>query len=472
MKKHFLILFTLSWFSFLHSQDFQLIDTWKKNESAIECITLTPDGEKILVGHHDGSLAMWDINKKMMVAEYHSHIRQLNTIIFNQSNTRFVTAGIDSRVVLWEYPSMKVVRIFKTTQDVNNFAVLTPDENWIYFGGSNSSSDYRSEAPYAALYRLNVKTGAEEVAFNPQKLSKEITNLTDGDLDVSGKYIVVTKERKLIFYDVLAKKYSKYVQYDYNLNNLTFYKNLLYLWGDKMLMKLEDHDGKYEVTHTVLAGTHDSYGGYSEMEVSANGKFLVTGDDDNNVNIWDTESMIKKQILFGHTDVVRAFVFCKNDTVLITGGYDGQLLVWSYRKKKEEDVKEDDKPEDVVFAENNIPLTILDRGVDLQTNLLVKESEFDIQIWDKAVEDGDSISLNLNGEWILRDHLVTRAKMKVHVKLNTLFTNNYLILYAHNLGSIPPNTAAVAVLIGGKEVVLSITSDMKKSGALNFEYKP
>jgi hypothetical protein len=58
------------------------------------------------------------------------------------------------------------------------------------------------------------------------------------------------------------------------------------------------------------------------------------------------------------------------------------------------------------------------------------------------------------------------------VSINPQSPNNYLILYAHNLGEISPNTAAVAVLIGGQEYKLTLTSDLKTSGALNFVYEP
>jgi WD40 repeat protein len=470
MKKILLICLTLLLAGSLFSQEFRLIDTWRKNQSAIECITLSPEGDKILVGHHDGSLALWDLNKKMMVAEYHAHRGLIQTIIFNNEKTRFVTAGHDSKVVVWEYPSMKIVKTFKTSEDINNFAVLTSDGNSIYFGGYYSKYGYGDE-PYTAIYKIDINTGAENIVFAPkQATTLNYTGLTDGDLDPTGQYVVITKDEKVIFYNWKTRKVEKTFAGDYELNNIIFYKDLAFLWGDKMLMRLEQVNGKYEVTHTVLAGTHDAYNGYSDMIISADEKLLVTGDDDHNVNIWDAESMIKKQILFGHTDVVRAFVFCQADTVLITGGYDGQLLVWSF---KHEIVKnEEKKPEEVVFAENNIPLKIKDRGVDLQSNLIVHESEFDIQIYDNRVEDGDSISLNLNGEWILKDHRVTKSKYTMHVKINEAFTNNYLILYAHNLGEISPNTAAVTVLIGGQEFKLSLSSDLKKSGALNFEYKP
>lgn len=128
--------------------------------------------------------------------------------------------------------------------------------------------------------------------------------------------------------------------------------------------------------------------------------------------------------------------------------------------------------EDVVYTDGNVPLTIKDREVKLQNTITVSSTEFDIEIWDKSVVDGDSISLNLNGKWILENYGVVKTKHKVRVKINPRSPNNYLILYALNLGEISPNTAAVAVLVDGEEYKLTLTSDLKSSGALNFTYKP
>jgi hypothetical protein len=127
---------------------------------------------------------------------------------------------------------------------------------------------------------------------------------------------------------------------------------------------------------------------------------------------------------------------------------------------------------DVIFTDGNIPVKIKERDVVLQNQLVVNATEFEIEIWDQSVPDGDSISLNLNGKWILENYEVVKNKLKLKVKISPKNPNNYLILYALNLGEISPNTAAVAVIINGQEHRLTLKSDMKSSGALNFTYKP
>ena len=90
----------------------------------------------------------------------------------------------------------------------------------------------------------------------------------------------------------------------------------------------------------------------------------------------------------------------------------------------------------------------------------IKNSKVIIKIWDNDKVDGDIISLNFNGHWILQNYRVTK-----HVKV-LMFdlpeASNELILYAENLGTMPPNTAAISIW-NGKEEIRSLTLNSDES---------
>ncbi len=453
--------------------NYQLLETTSEHNSPIESLTMAPDGTTMITGHHDGYLVFTDLVSRKMTKEVKVHSDQINTILFEPSGRQFVTAGEDGKVAILEWPSLKIVKTYQVPVESNAFATLSPDASIIYFGGHTTSRvmDYSKNIynkPLGALYRINTKSSDKaEIAYNDERPNEYGSWITDGAVDYSGKYIIFTKNGFLHFYNLTDKRLEYKMELPYGLNNFTSTKDGLYVWGDKHLMKLQQSGSRYSVVKDVMAGTRPSTVGYSKMVLSTTGKYLATGDDGFDVNVWNT-NLDRQQTLSGHTDVVRNFLFWKQDSILVTAGYDGKIMYWGY------EVPKDTTPEikDVVFAENNIPVTIKDRTVELQSTITVTEPEFDIEIYDRSVVDGDSISLNLNGEWILQEYMVVKAKLKLHVKINPNATNNYLILYAHNLGEISPNTAAVQLIIGGKEYRLTLSSDLKKSGALNFSYKP
>lgn len=147
-----------------------------------------------------------------------------------------------------------------------------------------------------------------------------------------------------------------------------------------------------------------------------------------------------------------------------------ECIVKVEQEEKKDTIVEIKKPTNASVDENNIPISVLDRKVEKQTSLKVNSDELEIYIRDKGAVDGDIISLYLNGEWVLKEYTVKSTPLKLKIKLNINYKNNYLVLYAHNLGKISPNTAQVSLYIDGKKINLSLTSDMEKSGAINFEY--
>lgn len=100
----------------------------------------------------------------------------------------------------------------------------------------------------------------------------------------------------------------------------------------------------------------------------------------------------------------------------------------------------------------------------------VFKDEITAYVWDVNKEDGDVISLRFNGEWILKDYYLKKAKKAIKLKIEP-GKENRLILFAENLGSIPPNTCALTFNDGKQRRNLSLISDKVSCGALEFVWK-
>lgn len=102
------------------------------------------------------------------------------------------------------------------------------------------------------------------------------------------------------------------------------------------------------------------------------------------------------------------------------------------------------------------------------TNLTVKQKEVTLELWDAQTEDGDSISLRLNNEWIVSGFPV--KKQIQEIKLSLKPGENKLQFMADNLGSIPPNTAALRIHYGNISRRFDISTDMKKNNIIRIVY--
>jgi hypothetical protein len=108
-------------------------------------------------------------------------------------------------------------------------------------------------------------------------------------------------------------------------------------------------------------------------------------------------------------------------------------------------------------------------SISLKEKISIPNKKTKVSIWENNVEDGDIISLSLNGEWILRNLEVKKCRTTIYLNLDS--GENFLVMKAENTGSIPPNTAAFLFESDGfsKEIILK--SDMGKSEMIQIDVK-
>lgn len=113
------------------------------------------------------------------------------------------------------------------------------------------------------------------------------------------------------------------------------------------------------------------------------------------------------------------------------------------------------------------------QDAELKSREIVTKQEFRstentirIRVFDESMIDGDVISLNWNGTWILRYYRIARLPKEMTLELKQ--GENTLVMHAENLGRYPPNTASISVQRGTKTEVLVLNSDMGKSEAIRI----
>jgi len=116
------------------------------------------------------------------------------------------------------------------------------------------------------------------------------------------------------------------------------------------------------------------------------------------------------------------------------------------------------------------PRRVEGRKVAEPQTVKVSSRTLSLQVYDSRAEDGDTISLNFNGTWIIQ-HEVVRHKPREFAIVLLEEGNNALVFYAHNLGTSPPNTAVVSFSDGGKRHILEVKSDLRRCGSIIFILK-
>lgn len=142
-------------------------------------------------------------------------------------------------------------------------------------------------------------------------------------------------------------------------------------------------------------------------------------------------------------------------------------VIYPKKLKKDDDVIE--SADDKIVA---VPKRVKDRTVINSSRVIKADTNvFVIKLYDYKIQDGDIVSINFNGDWILENHSLEGAPTQLKVKLNTE-GKNFLILHAENEGRNPPNTMAVSYTYKGKLEKLTLSSNLKESSMIEIKYDP
>ena len=100
----------------------------------------------------------------------------------------------------------------------------------------------------------------------------------------------------------------------------------------------------------------------------------------------------------------------------------------------------------------------------------VTHEEITVYVHDKNEVDGDSISLYYGDSLIVEHVALTKKKKAFTIKVDKEQPKQ-LILYAENLGSVPPNTAALTIKDGKQSIDITLGSDFKFCDSVMLVYK-
>ncbi|HXD76976.1 MAG TPA: hypothetical protein VN616_04165 [Puia sp.] len=111
----------------------------------------------------------------------------------------------------------------------------------------------------------------------------------------------------------------------------------------------------------------------------------------------------------------------------------------------------------------------LDRQTVLAASIPVQGTDtVRVQLYDNGEIDGDSVSLFLNNDLVLQHYRLTAQPKILLLPIDKSLPVNRLLLFAENLGRLPPNTALMEVIVHGKTYELFLSTDYKRNASVEF----
>src|SRR6056297_2857659 len=142
----------------------------------------------------------------------------------------------------------------------------------------------------------------------------------------------------------------------------------------------------------------------------------------------------------------------------------------STQEKKKENIQPSKNENKVAVETQKAREEFEGRKISYTKDLVFNSTDISVKIWDHGRQDGDIVSIYLNGSSVVTKHYLTYYKREFKIKLNPNKSND-LFLYAHNLGTSPPNTVSVEISDGTKSENIILNSDLKSCEAVMISVK-
>jgi len=111
------------------------------------------------------------------------------------------------------------------------------------------------------------------------------------------------------------------------------------------------------------------------------------------------------------------------------------------------------------------------RQKEVVKSITVNSSDIKIELYDNGEIDHDTVTVFVNGKLLLYRQMLTDRPLTLDI--HAIPGVDYeLVMYADNLGEIPPNTALMMVTAGTRKIEAFLSSSEQKSAAVRFIYKP
>jgi len=495
----------------------ELVKTFNGHSHGVRRVVFSPDGKTFASGGTRGEVFIWNLFVDGSIKKLEGHYGSISDVRYSQDGKFLITGGEDGQVKVWDAKSgLCVQQIISPTAEASpinkvSFALMSPNNDMIYFGGTNG---FLSRIPFAP------KAQQEVIYSDPKEAIRFAIVKPDGSEVVfaAGKYLMALNIAS-------GKVVREYNTGDCKVNSLEFSSNgeRLLTWCDNSRVDMRNPSNFYLLT-SFRSGTGERK--FSNLAFTEDQKYVVTGDHASRFNVWDLEH--KQRVLDQGADQGTIMSFDLESGVsnhLLSGSLDKSIKLWRIVEDVPEETKKKKKPEpqpvvvepEVEIIVYNTPVEDVKQVVRIETpvstnielrpvNVPVTEPKVDtlrnsiesllperknnrrvkpirrehrltllshqltFEIWDSQVVDGDIVSIYIDDICIVEEYSITAEKRVVHFDASN-YKKAYLYLHAHNLGTIAPNTVTMTISDGIQTLDVELRSDLTGSSAmeLNFE---
>lgn len=297
------------------------IHRWTGHTKGVQAIRFFPGyGHLLLSGSMDSKIKIWDVTGDRTVRRtYSGHTAAVRDVAFNNDGSRFLSAGYDRFVQLWDTETGQVISTF-TNRKMPYCATFYPLDNDIFLAGCSDNK----------IVQWDAKSGEVVQEYN-HHLAPVNTVLFSEE---ATKFISTSDDKKVLVWEYNIPVPVKYIAepHMHSMPATAIHPSGSHWVGqslDNQIMCYGARD-KYSLNRKKVFKGHVCAGYACKMDFSPNGKYLTSGDGEGNLFVWDWGSTKVYRKLQAHTDgpCIDVKWHPVEGSWVASAGWDGIIKLW------------------------------------------------------------------------------------------------------------------------------------------------
>jgi WD40 repeat protein len=248
-------------------------------------------GSILASGSSDGSVVLWDLDRRRRVGILRGHADKVNSVAFSPDGQTLASGGADRRVILWDVRARRRLGTLAGHTDWVQTVAFSRDGRTLASGGTDRRVMLWDVATRRRLGTLTAPGGLAP-------------SMNQEGLDIGDERL-----------------YSWVQKVAFSPDGRT-----LASAGPDRRVHLWDVDGRRHLA-SLTGHTEDVH----SVTFSPDGRTLASGGVDQAVILWDVSDQRQVATLTGHTDWVRAVAFSPDGRTLASSSADGSVFLWDPR---------------------------------------------------------------------------------------------------------------------------------------------
>jgi eukaryotic-like serine/threonine-protein kinase len=280
------------------------------HSNVVKCVTISPDGSYLASGSYDGSLRLWNLATRQLMASVTPGV--IHSVTFSP-NGELLAAGGPSGVTLWRTESLAHLRTIRHGSLIRALAFHPEGERMAFLCGGGG------------VHVWDMGEGAEAATFKAERLNGSLRGALayspDGSLLAVGENSGLVRLLEATTGDTVATLFG----HANSVTSLAFAPD-----GRTLASASWDHTARLwsvpSGRQELLFTNHTAWVG--AIVFAPDGNRVATASADQSIRLWNPDTGAELARLRGHHGEVWALGFLPDGATLVSGGKDDAVKVW------------------------------------------------------------------------------------------------------------------------------------------------